>query len=176
MSIDATKVLRAARDMRWQEPERAIETLNGFLAANPRSKSAMLLLASIYADDYGKGVAGAERLLREVLAENTDSVSALCGLALLHGRTGTTVTKSESVRLLQRAAELSNDPAILLNLANKLWDVGLSDEALTEFERLESLALERGLPHFCSAATDAVREIRAGKPPTSLQYSWPEVD
>lgn len=173
---DEEVVLHTARSLRWQEPQRAIEILRGFLASNPDARRPMLLLASIYADDYGKGVTGAEELLRRILTTNSKSVSALTGLALLHGRVGAKVDRDESLQLLQRAADLSTDPESRLNLAYKAWDLGRIDQALAAFERLLAIASDQGAAHLAELAKNSINRIRAGMPPRSLHYSWPEAE
>ncbi|MDZ7272204.1 MAG: hypothetical protein ONB17_11360 [candidate division KSB1 bacterium] len=108
------EVIAEARARRWLEPERAVRLLGMFVSRRNEAIRARFLLASLYADDYGEGVAGTERIYREVLASNPDNPSGLCGLALLHGRSPG-VSSDESLSLLARAATISKDPEMLQN-------------------------------------------------------------
>jgi tetratricopeptide (TPR) repeat protein len=168
-------VLRAAGELRWQQPDRAIEVLREFLVVNPKSVRARLRLASIYADEYGEDVAGAERLYREVLADDPDNVPALSGLALLQGYPEVSISTDERLRLLSKAADISGDPWAILNLANKAWDLGRREEALEAFTRLLSVAESRGEKHLATMAEEAIHAIRRGEASTAPQYSWPEI-
>lgn len=173
---EENRIIESTTRSRWHEPERSIEMLRDFLRLHPLATRAKLTLASIFADEYGEDVPGAERLYREVLTRFPENVPALCGLAMLHGRSGSSVAEEESIRLLTRAAEVSQDIDILSNLAHKLWDVGRLSEAQRVFEQLLSAAKAKGKKHVVRTAEQALKAIRRGKRPTSLSYSWPSVE
>lgn len=156
-------VLKRAADARGRDPEEAIVLLKKLLQANPTAIRPKLLLAAIFADEYGDDVAGAERLYREVRATLPENIPALSGLALLQGRFGSTVSLDESVRLLSLAAEVSGHPDIISDLAYKLWDSGLLEEARQAFTRLQTGAYARGNRLLARDAEKALKLVRRGE-------------
>jgi hypothetical protein len=168
------KVIIEARSQRWSEPERAVRLLEEFVLEWKQAVRSRLLLASLYADDYGEGVAGAERMYREVLASNPDNLAGLCGLALLHGRSRG-VSSDESLSLLAKAASISKDPEMLLNFANKAWDLRRFDVAAEGFDKLRQVAKEHGKDHLANVAMESLKEVRARRTPANVSYSHPEI-
>lgn len=173
---DEDLVLQSAAESREGEPEHAIEVLTNFLRIRPSATRAKLLLASIFADEYGEDVPGAERLYREVLANSPENVPALCGLAMLHNRAGSKVSEEESIRLFTKAVDVSGDTSILSNLAYKLWDVGRLDEAQGAFERMLAAGRAIGKNHIARSAKEAIKDIKQGNRPAFVHYWCPEVE
>lgn len=173
---DENLILRLATEARHSQPERALEMLKDFIRGRPLSMRPKLLLASIFADEYGEDVPGAERVYREILASSPENVPALCGLAFLHGRSGSAVSAEESIRLLSTAADISGDLEILSNLAYKLWDLGRLSEAHLSFEKLLAAGRLKGKSSAVRKAEDALGAIRRGERPKFVHYWYPEVD
>jgi lipopolysaccharide biosynthesis regulator YciM len=167
-------VIAYAESIRWSDPDKAVRTLEAFVKEHWDATRAHLLLASLYSNEYGEGVLGAERIYREVLDKDPDNLAGLCGLALLHGH-GANVEADESLRLLARTTELSDDPEMVLNLANKAWDLGKFEMAAQTFEKLRQIAKERRKRHLVRIAKAALIEVRNRKPPEHLAYSCPEM-
>lgn len=156
--------------------EEAVSFLEDFLEAHPVSLRARLHLAALYADDYGLGVAGAERLYREILQDDPDCVPAMWSLGLLHGHPHSSVTQAEALDLLERAAARTGDPDLLRNLANKAWETGEIERALSAFENLKSMAPESREAYFLAIAEAAIASISRGETPAGLVYTWPEIE
>jgi len=169
------RVIAEAKLCRWPEPERAVRLLETFVSEHKQAVRSKLLLASLYSDDYGEGVMGAERLYREVLAANPDNLAGLCGLALLHGRVSS-VDADESLSLLARAASVSTDPEMLLNFANKAWDLRKFEVAAEGFSKLRHVAKEQGKDHLARIADDSLAAVKARRIPANLAYSHPEME
>lgn len=170
------EAIRTAKQLRFDKPEDAIVILTDFLRTHPESVRSMLLLASIYADDYGEGPLGAERLYRSVLELDPDNVIALCGLAKISGQPGSAVRREEGLSVLRRAFDLTGDPILLWNLANKAWDEGRFDDALSAFDQLRAVAGSANKDHLVRLAEESLELIRHGKRPQANFYEWPEVD
>jgi hypothetical protein len=169
-----SEIMSEAQSYRWSDPDQSIQILERFVSESKHARRAKLLLASLYADDYGEGVLGAEKIYREVLSLDPDNIAGLCGLALLHGR-GSSVGPDESLDLLARAATISNDPEFLLNFANKAWDLKKFELAAREFERLHRIARESGRDHLARIAAESLREVKARRMATNISYSQPEI-
>ena len=174
MTDPEDRVIAHAASIRWSDPDEAVHTLEMFVSEHKDTVRARLLLASLYSNEYGEGVLGSERIYREVLDKHPDNVASLCGLALLHGH-GANVEADESLRLLARTTELSDDPEMVLNLANKAWDLGKFEKAAEAFEKLRKIAAMRGKSHLTRIANEGLREVRNRKPPKHLAYSCPEM-
>lgn len=167
-------VIEEAEAMRTGYPDDAVSSLEDFVEGHPVSLRARLHLAALYADDYGLGIAGAERLYREILQDYPVCVPAMWNLGLLHGHPHSSVTKEESLELLEKAASLTGDPDVVRNLATKAWEVGEIDRALKTFDRLKLVAPESRRPYFIAVADEAIARIRDGERPSNPVYTWPE--
>lgn len=163
------------RTENWRDyPEVAIANLEEFLVTSPLSIRVKLHLASIYVNDYGLGIAGAERLFREILQQDGGNLAAMCGLALLHGHPHSSVTAAESLDLLERAVALSGDPDVIRNLANKAWEMGLEEKALSALESLRAAASGPRSQYFLRVAEESERAIKQGEKPGAFVYYLPE--
>lgn len=169
------KILAEAQSERDSNPDKAVRLLEGFVEQWKGALRARLLLASLYSDDYGAGWPAAERVYREALSMDPSNLAGLCGLALLNGRVPG-VGATESLDLLAKAVEVSGgDPEMLMNYANKAWDLGNFGAALEAFERLQRLARERGQNRLSSVARQSLKQVRAKKRPTGFYYAHPEI-
>jgi tetratricopeptide (TPR) repeat protein len=168
-------IVAEALALRQDYPDEAVTLLEDFLATHPVSLRVRLHLAALYADDYGLGIAGAERLYREILQDYPDCVPAMWSLGLLHGHPHSSVTSAESLELLGRAASLTEDPDLVRNLANKAWEAGEVNQAVAAFQRLKSIAPESRRSYFDAIADDAITKIRRGDRASGLVFTWPEI-
>lgn len=168
--------IKEAEALRQDYPDDAVSLLEDFVEGHPTSLPARLHLAALYGDDYGLGIAGAERVLREILKDYPDCVPAMWYLALLHGHPHSSVTGGESLRWLEQAASIVEDADLIRNLANKAWEIGERGTALSAFHRLKALAPEARHAYFTVVADQALERIARGETPSGLVYTWPEVE
>ena len=158
-----------------KEPDKAIQLLVNFLRVHPGSVRARFRLAGLYEASYGEGVGAAIRIYREILTENAANVACLTALALLRECPQYHLPIKERINLLARAAELSNDPVAIRNLAYKAWEFGFTEEALESFQRVKAAASALGRHHLLRPADQCIAEIKSGQGhPNSPIYSIPE--
>jgi lipopolysaccharide biosynthesis regulator YciM len=158
-----------------EDVDAVIYVLERFLQVHPVSVRARLKLASLYASEYGDGVAGAERVLKDALAIKPDTVTAMVWLGLLQGHPHSSLTVEESLTLLERAVALSGDPHILRNYANKAWEAGQIERAVEAFERLKALTQDPNAEFFRRVADQSLNAIRQGEKPADFVYWYPEI-
>lgn len=156
-------------------PESAAAQLEWFLETHPASVRARLHLGALYADDYGDGVAGAEKVFREVLAFDPDNVVAIVRLALLQGHPHSSLTVDESLELLERAATVSRDPYVLRNYAHKAWETGQLDRATAALTQLKQTVTGPSAAFFTRVADEALEAIRRGEKPSTSAYWYPDI-
>lgn len=149
--------------------------LEDFLEMHPASVRIRLQLGSIYADGWDQGIAGAERVFREVLAFDSDNVVAMARLALLQGHPHSSLSVDESLELLQRAVTLSGDPFVLRNYANKAWETGRLEQAIAAFTQLKDTATGSNAEFFARVAEESLEAIRRGEKPASFVYWYPDI-
>ncbi len=172
--LPEARIIEEAESLRQDYPEEAVGILEDFVEGNPVSLRGRLHLAALYANDYGLGIAGAERLYREILQDYPDCAPAMWSLGLLQGHPHSGITKEESLELLEKAASMTGDPDVVRNLATKAWEVGETDQALKAFGWLKVVAPESRKPYFTTIADDAVARILAGERLSRPVYTWPE--
>jgi len=168
-------VVQVAHETRGEDPDVAIGWLADYLEAHPTSVRARLLLGAFFADDYGDGVAGAEKVFREVLAFDPDNVVAMVRLALLQGHPHSSLTVDESLELLERAATSSKDPYILRNYAHKAWETGQLERAAAAFVQLRETATGPSAAFFNRVADEALEAIHRGEEPSTSAYWYPDI-
>ena len=157
------------------DPEAVAFWLEDFLETHPASVRIRLQLGSIYADGWGHGIAGAERVFRDALALDPDNVTVMVRLALLQGHPHSSLTVKETLSLLERAAALSGDPYVLRNYANKAWETGQRDRAVAAFERLKATATDSSARFFTQVAEQSLEAIRRGEKPATPAYWYPDI-
>jgi hypothetical protein len=157
------------------DPEAIAFWLEDYLETHPASVRIRLQLGSIYADGWGQGVAGAERVFKDALALDPGNLTAMVRLALLQGHPHSSLSVEESLGLLDRAVTLSGDPHILRNYANKAWEGGQIDRAVAAFERLKAIATGSSAPFFARVAEQSLDAIRRGEHPNDFVYWYPDI-
>ena len=167
--------MEVAHETRREYPDVAIGWLADYLEAHPTSVRARLLLGAFFADDYGDGVAGAEKVFREVLAFDPDNVVAMVRLALLQGHPHSSLTVDESLELLERAATVSRDPYVLRNYAHKAWETGRLDRATAALTHLKQTVTGPSAAFFNRVADEALEGIRRGEKPSTSAYWYPDI-
>lgn len=157
------------------DPEGIAFWLEDFLEMHPMSVRIRLQLGSIYADGWGEGFAGAERVFKDALALDPDNVTVMVRLALLQGHPHSSLTAEESLALLERAVALSRDPYILRNYATKAWETGYLDRAAAAFTQLKGVADGPQAQFFNRVAEQSLHAIARGERPSNPVYWYPDI-
>jgi hypothetical protein len=158
-----------------EDASSVVYALEGFLEAHPASIRAMLKLGSLCALGYGDGVAGAERIFKDILALEPRNTTAMVWLALLQGHPHSSLSADESLDLLRHAVVLSEDPFILRDYANKAWETGRLEQAVAAFTQLKEAPVGPNRDFFSKVAEASMEAIQRGERPATFVYWYPDV-
>jgi tetratricopeptide (TPR) repeat protein len=171
---------RAAR-RRDDAPELVTSLLERAVAAAPTWPEALLWLAQMCAEGYGRGYPAAAGLYRRVIELDPGNVDAHIGWGMLRGAPGVTRDVRLAIDEFARAVQIApGRPDARRNLGMALLELGDARAARDNLAHALELYRQRGMSRQVTAVRRVIESIDRGAPKAtayvdeSPRWQWPD--